>query len=58
MYRSVEPTNNYAERELREPIVHRKISEKGMIMFSRLMTAVSTWKLHGLNRFVELKRYV
>ena len=35
LYRGVEPTNNHAERELREPIVHRKIrgqlkSEKGI----------------------------
>lgn len=61
LYRGVEPTNNHAERELREPIVHRKIrgqlkSEKGMTMFGRLMTAVSTWKLQGLNPFVEFKR--
>jgi transposase len=62
LYRGVEPTNNHAERELREPIVHRKIrgqlkSETGMTVFSRLMTAVSTWKLQGLNPFVEFKRY-
>jgi len=61
LYRGVEPTNNHAERELREPIVHRKIrgqlkSEEGMTMFSRLMTAVSTWELQGLNPFVEFKR--
>jgi transposase len=63
MHRGVEPTNNHAERELREPIVHRKIRgqlkcEKGIAIFSRLMTAVSTWKLQGLNPFVEFKRYV
>jgi transposase len=61
LYRGVEPTNNHAERELREPIVHRKIrgqlkSEEGMTMFSRLMTAVSTWELQGLNPFVEFRR--
>lgn len=59
----VEPTNNHAERELREPIVHRKIRgqlkcEEGMTVFGRLMTAVSTWKLQGLNPLVEFKRYV
>jgi len=63
LYRGVEPTNNHAERQLREPIVHRKIRgqlkcEKGTEMFSRLMTAVSTWKLQGLNPFLEFKRYV
>lgn len=61
LYRGVDPTNSHAERELREPIVHRKIrgqlkSEKGMVMFSRLMTAVSTWKLQDLNPFLEFKK--
>lgn len=61
LYRGVDPTNSHAERQLREPIVHRKIrgqlkSEKGMVMFSRLMTAVSTWKLQELNPFVEFKK--
>ena len=61
LYRGVEPTNNHAERELRESIVHRKIrgqlkSEKGIMMFSRLMTAVSTWKLQDLNPFAEFKK--
>ena len=61
LYRGVQPTNNHAERELREPIIHRKIrgqlkSEEGMTVFSRLMTAVSTWKLQGLNPFAEFKR--
>ena len=61
LYPGVQPTNNHAERELREPIVHRRIrgqlkSEKGIKMFSRLMTAVSTWKLQGLNPFTEFKK--
>lgn len=61
LYRGVEPTNSHAERELREPIVHRKIrgqlkSSKGIEMFSRLMTTVSTWKLQELNPFAELKK--
>ena len=61
LHPGVQPTNNHAERELREPIVHRKIrgqlkSETGMTVFSRLMTAVSTWELQGLNPFVEFKR--
>ncbi|MDG7000772.1 MAG: IS66 family transposase [Nitrososphaerota archaeon] len=61
LYRGVDPTNSHAERQLREPIVHRKIrgqlkSEKGTIMFSRLMTAVSTWKLQRRNPFLEFKK--
>ena len=63
LYHGVEPTNSRAERELREPIVHRKIrgqlkSEKGIAMFSRLLTAVSTWKLQELNPFTEFKKYL
>lgn len=61
LYHDVDPTNSRAERQLREPIVHRKIrgqlkNEKGIVMFSRLMTAVSTWKLQDLNPFLEFKR--
>ena len=61
LYLGVDPTNSHAERELREPIVHRKIrgqlkSEKGIVMFSRLMTAVSSWKLQGLNPLIEFKK--
>lgn len=63
LHRGLEPTNNHAERQLREPIVHRKIrgqlkSEKGIQMFSRLMTAVATWKLQNLNPFAEFRRYL
>jgi hypothetical protein len=63
LYPGVEPTNNLAERELKEPIVHRKIRgqlkcEDGMTVFGRLMTAVSAWNLQGLNPFTEFKRYV
>ena len=63
MYHGVEPTNNHAERQLREPIIHRKIrgqlkSEKGILIFNRLVTAVSTWKLQGLIPFVEFRRYL
>ena len=29
-----------------------------MEMFSRLMTAVSTWKLQGLNPLQEFRKYV
>jgi len=63
LHRRVDPTNSHAERQLREPIVHRKIrgqlkSEKGVMMFSRMMTAVSTWKLQKLNPFVEFRKYL
>jgi transposase len=63
LHQGVEPTNNHAERQLKEPIVHRKIRgqlkcEEGMTVFSRMMTAVSTWRLQGLNPLVEFRRYV
>ena len=62
LHPGVEPTNNRAERELREPIVQRKIRgqlkcEDGMTVFSRLMTAVSTWGLQGLNPIAEFRKY-
>lgn len=62
LHAGVEPTNNLAERELKEPIIHRKIRgqlkcEDGMTVFSRLMTAVSTWNLQGLNPLKEFRRY-
>lgn len=61
LHHNVELTNSHAERQLREPIVHRKIrgqlkSEKGIVMFSRLLTVVSTWKLQDMNPFVEFKK--
>ena len=61
LYRGVEPTNNHAERQLREPTVHMKIrgqlkSKNWMYVFGGLMTAVSTWKLQGLGPFLEFKR--
>src|SRR5487761_96676 len=63
MFPDVDPTNNHAERQLREPIVHRKIrgqlkTEKGIKMFSRLLTAASTWKLQDLNPFDEFKKFL
>jgi hypothetical protein len=60
LFRSVDPTNSRAERE---PIVHRKIrgqlkNEKGIVMFSRLMTAVSTWKLQDLNPIPRIQEMI
>lgn len=61
LYRGVDPTNNRAERELKEPIIHRKIrgqlkTEKGILMFGRLMTAVLTWGLQKLNPLEEFRK--
>ena len=51
---SVEPTNNAAERALRELVVQRKImgtlrNEKGVRIFETLPTLLETWKQRGLN---------
>jgi len=63
LYPGVEPTNNKAERTLREPIIHRKIrgcvrNQKGMDMFGNLMSCVMTWKMRGCNLLDEIVKYV
>ena len=50
----VEPTNNVAERALRELVIQRKImgtlrNEKGTRIFETLPTLLATWKQRGLN---------
>lgn len=59
----VEPTNNDAERALRELIVQRKIigtlrNEKGTGIMERIMSCIATWKQQGLNTFTELKTHL
>lgn len=58
--KGVEPTNNRAERALRELIVQRKImgtlrNEKGTTIMERVTSCIATWKQRGLNPFTELK---
>lgn len=50
----VDPTNNRAENDLREPIVIRKIigtlrNEKGTCIFETVVMMLATWKRQGLN---------
>jgi len=50
----VEPTNNRAERALKEPVVQRKIigtfrNRKGTRIYETLLTLLTTWKQRGLN---------
>jgi len=50
----VEPTNNRAERALREHVVQRKIigtfrNEKGTRIYETIMTMLATWKQRGLD---------
>src|SRR3989338_1130286 len=56
----VEPTNNRAERMLREQVVLRKITgtlrnEKGTTANEVIMTLLTTWKQQNKNPFLELK---
>lgn len=59
-YKNVEPTNNRAERALREMVVQRKIigtlrNEKGTTIMERIISCIATWKQKGLNPFNEIK---
>lgn len=56
----VEPTNNIAERTLRELIVQRKIMgglrrQKGARIMETITSMLATWKLQGKNLFQTLK---
>ena len=56
----VEPTNNRAERTLREQVVLRKITgtlrnEKGTTANETMMSLITTWKQQNKNPFLELR---
>ncbi|MFB3765043.1 MAG: IS66 family transposase [Methanotrichaceae archaeon] len=56
----VEPTNNRAERALREHVVQRMIfgtlrNSKGTAIHERLMSVLATWSLQGLDSLQMLK---
>ncbi len=56
----VEPTNNRAERALREHVVQRKIigtlrNSKGTAIHERIMSVLATWSLQGLDSLQMLK---
>lgn len=55
----VAPTNNAAERALREHVVIRKIigtlrNEKGARIHETALSLIATWKQRGLNPYVQL----
>jgi hypothetical protein len=59
----VEPTNNRAERALREHVVIRKIigtrrNEKGAGIHETVMSCLVTWQQQGLNPYDEIVRQV
>jgi hypothetical protein len=56
----IEPTNNRAERALREHVVQRKIvgtlrNSKGTSIHERIMTVLATWSQQRLNTFQVLR---
>jgi transposase len=60
IYPAVEPTNNRAERALREHVVLRKImgtlrNRKGTSIHERIMTVLTTWEQQGLNSLQMLR---
>ena len=60
LYPEAEPTNNRAERMLREQVVLRKITgtlrnEKGTTANEVLMSLITTWKQQNKNPFLELR---
>ena len=60
LHPQIEPTNNNAERPLREIKVIQKIigtlrNEDGAKIMERIMTLLATWKLQGKNNFTELR---
>ena len=60
LHPGVEPTNNRAERALREHVVLRKIlgtlrNEKGTSIHETIMTVLATWEQDGLNKLQMLR---
>jgi hypothetical protein len=60
-YKDIEPTNNLAEKAVRESVMYRKIigafrSVDGAAYYERLASLFVTWQKRGLDLQVELKR--
>lgn len=60
LHPEIEPTNNKAERALREFVIQRKIigtlrNEKGTRTTEIIMSAIATWKQQGLNPYSLLR---
>jgi len=57
----IEPTNNFAEQAIREPVLVRKIigafrSETGKGNYEKLASVIASWQLRGLDLKDELKK--
>ena len=60
LHLDVEPTNNFAEQTVREPVIVRKIigafrSENGAENYAKIASLIATWKLNGKNIKDELR---
>ena len=63
LYKNVEPTNNFAEQTVREPVIVRKIigafrSENGAANYAKLASLIATWKLNDKNIKDELRAVI
>ena len=63
LHPQIEPTNNNAERPLREIVVMKRImgtlrNLDGANVFAKIMTLVATWKLQGKSTFSSLRAIV
>ncbi|QRF75979.1 Transposase [Thermoplasmatales archaeon] len=61
LYNGMEPTNNLAEQAIREHVVIRKIigtfrSESGSRNYQYIASLLSTWRMRGMNMFVEMDK--
>jgi transposase len=61
LYPGVPPTNNAAERQLREVVVQRKIigtlrTDKGATIMERIMSLLMTWQQQNINPLTALQK--
>ena len=61
LHEGMEPTNNSVEREMRYPVIHRKVrgqigSTGKMARFGILLTCILTWRKRKLNFYQEMDR--
>ena len=59
---NIPPTNNAAERGLREIVVHRKVrggirAEETMTWMANFFSCIMTWKNKGLDHIAEIAKY-
>ena len=59
LHEGMEPTNNSVEREIRYPVIHRKVrgqigSKEMMSRFGTLLTCILTWRKQKLNFYREV----